>query len=162
MSEWCVPNFLEQRYPNWDHVHLGVHLPIWRGMSKVSNRREKISLYIIYFELFTHISVNNIFKNHDMLIGKYIFVIFVSLFFIRGFRGTRSSIEMLKVYMVRKSLRTLVLEHSKYWERCILCLFQCLLVVFLVTICNAVKKSQIWWNFFLCIKNQFAIKGLCH
>jgi len=31
-----------------------------------------------------------------MLIGKYIFVIFLNLFVIRKFRGTSSSIEMLK------------------------------------------------------------------
>jgi len=36
-----------------------------------------------------------------MLIGKYIFVIFLSLFVIRNVRGTCSSIEMMKGYMVR-------------------------------------------------------------
>jgi len=45
-----------------------------------------------------------------MLIGKYIFVIFHSLFLIRNFRGTCSSIEMLKRYMARKSLITSVLN----------------------------------------------------
>jgi len=37
-----------------------------------------------------------------MPIGKYILVIFHSLFVIRNFRGTCSSIEMLKVYMARR------------------------------------------------------------
>jgi len=41
-----------------------------------------------------HSSVNIIFK--IMLIGKYAFVIFLNLFFIRNFRGTCSSVEMLK------------------------------------------------------------------
>jgi len=50
------------------------------------------------------------FQNHYMLIGKYIFVIFHSLFLIRNFRGTCSSIEMLKRYMARKSLITSVLN----------------------------------------------------
>jgi len=39
-----------------------------------------------------------------MLIGKYIPVIFHSLFAIKNFRGTCSSIEMLKGYMARESL----------------------------------------------------------
>jgi len=39
-----------------------------------------------------------------MLIGKYIFVIFLSLFVIRSFRGTCSYNEMLKGYMAGESL----------------------------------------------------------
>jgi len=46
------------------------------------------------FEIFIHSSVNIIFK--IMLIGKHIFVIYVNLFVIRKFRGTCSSVEMLK------------------------------------------------------------------
>jgi len=38
-----------------------------------------------------------------MLIVKYILVIFHSLFVIRNFRGTCSSIEMLNKYMARES-----------------------------------------------------------
>jgi len=45
-----------------------------------------------------------------MLIGKYIFVIFLNLFVIRNFSGTCSSIEMLKGYMARESLGTPVLN----------------------------------------------------
>ena len=45
-----------------------------------------------------------------MLIGKYILVIFHSLFVIRNFRGTCSSIEMLKGYMARESVITPVLN----------------------------------------------------
>jgi len=41
-----------------------------------------------------------------MLIVKYILVIFHSLFVIRNFRGTCSSIEMLKGCMARESLIT--------------------------------------------------------
>jgi len=41
-----------------------------------------------------------------MLIGKYIFVIFLNLLVIRTFRGTCPSIEMLKEYMARESLGT--------------------------------------------------------
>jgi len=41
-----------------------------------------------------------------MLIGKYNLVIFHSLFVIRNFRGTCSSVEMLKGYMARESLIT--------------------------------------------------------
>jgi len=45
-----------------------------------------------------------------MLVGKYILVIFHSLFVMRNFRGTCSSIEVLKGYMARKSLITPVLN----------------------------------------------------
>jgi len=45
-----------------------------------------------------------------MLIGKYIFVIFHNLFVVRNFRGTCSSIEMLKRYMARESLGIPVLN----------------------------------------------------
>jgi len=60
------------------------------------------------FEIFIHSSVNIIFK--IMLIGKYIFVIFINLLVIRNFRGICSSIEMLKGYMARESLGTPVLN----------------------------------------------------
>ena len=45
-----------------------------------------------------------------MPIGKKILVIFLSLFFIRHFRGTCLSIEILKGHMVRESLGTPALE----------------------------------------------------
>jgi len=53
-----------------------------------------------------------------MLIGKYIPVIFHSLFAIRSLRGTCSSIEMVKGYMARESLITLVqnLVPSPWWS----------------------------------------------
>jgi len=60
------------------------------------------------FEIFIRSSVNIIFK--IMLTDKFIFVIFFNLFFIRNFRGTCSSIEMLKGYMARESLGTPVLD----------------------------------------------------
>jgi len=41
-----------------------------------------------------------------MLVGKYVFVIFLSLFVIRNFRDTCSSIEMLKGYIGKVSLGT--------------------------------------------------------
>jgi len=50
------------------------------------------------------------FQNQWMLIGKYIFVIFLSLFAIRNFRVTCSYNEMLKGYMDGESLGTLVLN----------------------------------------------------
>jgi len=58
-----------------------------------------------------------------MLIGKrkYIFVIFLNLFVIRHFRGTCSSIEILKGYMARESLRTPALkQHLGDSERLII------------------------------------------
>jgi len=48
-----------------------------------------------------------------MLIGKYIFVIFLSLFVIRNFRGRCSSIEMMKGYMVRERLGNPALQHDR-------------------------------------------------
>jgi len=52
---------------------------------------------LCHFEIFMHSSVNSIFK--IMLIGKYIFVIFLNLLVISNFRGTCSSIEMLNGYI---------------------------------------------------------------
>jgi len=65
-----------------------------------------------HFEIFMHSSVNSIFK--IMLIGKYIFGIFLNLFVIRNFRGTCSSIEMLKGYIhgQRKPVLNLNLGNS--------------------------------------------------
>jgi len=53
-----------------------------------------------------------------MLMGKYILVIFHSLFVIKYFRGTCSSSELLKGYMARESLIALVL-----YSFCILFMF---------------------------------------
>jgi len=47
-----------------------------------------------------------------MLIGKYIFVIFISVFVTRNFRGTCSYNEMLKEYMAGESLGILVLNRN--------------------------------------------------
>jgi len=63
---------------------------------------------LCHFKIFIYSSVNIIFK--IMLIGKYIFVIFLNLFVIRNFRSTCLSIEMLKGYMARESLGTPVLN----------------------------------------------------
>jgi len=45
-----------------------------------------------------------------MLIGKYIFVIFISLFVVRNFRDTCSYNKMLKECMAGESLGMLVLN----------------------------------------------------
>jgi len=45
-----------------------------------------------------------------MLIGKYIFVVFLSLFVLRNFRGTCSYNEILKGYMAGERLGILVLN----------------------------------------------------
>jgi len=66
----------------------GVHL-------KLAIEGKNMFIYrLCRFEIFIHPSVNIIFK--IMLIGKYIFVIFVNLFVIRKFRSTCSSIEIMK------------------------------------------------------------------
>ena len=89
------------------HVHLGEHLPNLRCTLEVRNRREN-NVYLLYISnyLYIYISVNTPFKNHYVLIGKYIFVIFLSVFVISNFRGTCLSIEILKGYMARESLGT--------------------------------------------------------
>jgi len=76
-------NRLAQGFLNWSICAQRVHLPIWRGTYKFSNRTENICLYIIDFKLFTHISVNIIFKNHYVLFGEHIFIIFLSLFVVK-------------------------------------------------------------------------------
>jgi len=63
-------------------------------------------IYYTFRIVYIYISVNITLKNHYVLIGKYIFVIFLNLFAIRNFRGTCSSIEILKGEMARESLGT--------------------------------------------------------
>ena len=58
--------------------------------------------YVISKYLYIHFKI--------MLIGKYIFVIFLNLFVVRNFKGTCSPIEMLKRYMARERLETPVLN----------------------------------------------------
>ena len=50
-----------------------------------------------------------------MLVGKYVFVIFLSVFVIRNFRGTCSPIEMLKGYIGRASLGTPDLNNALHF-----------------------------------------------
>jgi len=57
--------------------------------------------YYSFRNIYTYIS-EDYFQNHYTLIGKYILVIFHSLFVIRNCSGTCSSIEMLKGYMARE------------------------------------------------------------
>ena len=82
---------------------------MWRDTFQVSNGREKY-VYILFISKYCTYISEYYFQNHYMLIGKYILVIFHSLFVIRNFRGTCSSIEMLKWYMARESLITPVLN----------------------------------------------------
>jgi len=65
--------------------------------------------YYSFRNIYTYIS-EYYFQNHFMLIGKYILVIFHSLFVIRNIRGKCSSIEMLTGYMARESLITPALK----------------------------------------------------
>jgi len=86
---------------------------------------------IFQTELFIHISVNIIFKVHYMLIGKHIFVTFLSLFVMKSFRGACSSIEMLKMYMARESLGTPALSQK------------CIEALFMIT---SVTKCRLAWK----------------
>jgi len=63
---------------------------------------------LCHFEIFTHSSVNIIFK--IMFTRKYIFVIFLNLLVIRNFRGTWSSVEMLRGNTAIESLGIPVLH----------------------------------------------------
>jgi len=63
-------------------------------------------LHTISFQIFIHISVNNTFENPYMLIVKYLWIIMTKYFVMRNFRGTCSSVEMLKGYIVRGRLGT--------------------------------------------------------
>jgi len=51
-----------------------------------------------------HISMNIILKNRHILIVKYIY----------NFRGTCSSVEMLKWYVIRERLKTPALDNVKH------------------------------------------------
>ena len=69
--------------------------------------------------------MNITFKNHYALIGKHNFIVFLSLSVIKFFRGTCSSVKMLKGYMTRKSLGTPVLEHCMFFYRTIQQFVEC-------------------------------------
>jgi len=47
----------------------------------------------------------------NIIVGKYVFVIFLSLYVIRSSRGTCLSTKMLKGYMARVSVGNPVVEH---------------------------------------------------
>jgi len=110
---------LIQGLPTWVHVSLGVHLLIWMGTFKVSNRRDKyiyslcISkyLYIYQWILFSKTIIcfllNKTIISHGKITAKK------SNYDIeRHFRGTCSSVEMLNGYMVRERLGTPALSLS--------------------------------------------------
>jgi len=100
--------FIVQGFANWGACTLGVHLPIWWGIFKVGNRREKyvyVSFISNYLYLYQWLLL---FKNHYIVIRKYISIIFPSLV-TRNFRGTCSSIKILKGCMIRESLGTPVI-----------------------------------------------------
>jgi len=67
--------------------------------------KKLIYLYIIYFQIFQNIRV--------ILNIQWIFAILLSLFVIRNFRCTCSSIKMLKGYMVTERLGTPVLDCAR-------------------------------------------------
>ena len=107
------------------HVPLEVHLPSWRGTFKVSNRRGKMGLYFIHFEMFIHTVYQwmlfsniiigllvNIFLLFFRFLSYEFFVIF-KRFLIRNFRGECSSVKTLKGYMVRVSMGTPVPRRRK-------------------------------------------------
>ena len=95
------------------HVTLEIDFPIWKGTFKVSNSRENF-VYILFISKYSYLYIGlrqwMFSKSLYAYIGKYIFVIFLSLFVIRNFRGTCSYNEMLKGYIARESLEILVLN----------------------------------------------------
>jgi len=95
------------------HVPLGVHLSIWRGTFKVSNEREII--FVHYFWISIHMSVNVIFKNRYVIFVKRSasMIVIIKYFIIRHVWSTCSSVEMLKGYVVRKRFGTPVLHVSR-------------------------------------------------
>jgi len=97
---WCgaFVYCLQQRFPTWGTCTLGVHLPIWRGPFGVSNRREKYIRILIISKYSEYIS-STVLKIQGIFVSPKLFVI-------RNFRGTCSSVQMRKGYMVRKRLGT--------------------------------------------------------
>jgi len=93
----------------WAHFHQNLRGWVNKGVQLSM----EWPLYIIDFELFIHISVNIIFKYHYVLIGKHTFIIFLSLFVIKNFKGTCLSVKMLKGYMARESLWIPVIQECK-------------------------------------------------
>jgi len=81
------------------YLLLGVYFPICRGTFKISNRRERY-VYILLISKYSNL------KYKVLLKIQWSFVVLLSLFVIRNFRGTCSSVEMLKGCMVRERLGT--------------------------------------------------------
>jgi len=93
-------------------VRPGVHVLIWWGTSRPAIEVENIFLYCL--QLFIHITMNIIFKNHYLYSSKnvkvlqiqWILWLLLSLFVIANFSGTCLALEILKGYKVRKRLGT--------------------------------------------------------
>jgi len=86
--------------PNLGYMYPQGYICLFEGVHLRLAIEEKIHLRTIYFQIFIHISVNNIFKNLYMLLLNISMIIMIKYFVIKNFRGTYSSVEMLKGYMI--------------------------------------------------------------
>jgi len=59
--------------PNLGYMYPQGYICLFEGVHLRLAIEEKIHLRTLYFQIFVHISVNNIFKNPYMLIVKYIY-----------------------------------------------------------------------------------------
>ena len=123
--------YFKSGVPNLGYIYLQGYICLSEEVHLRLAIDEKMCLHIIYFQIFIHTSVIIIFKNHNTLIVKYIFIIYIwkimiKDFVIRNFRGTSSSVEwwrehayllkfwrgvcssvgLLKGFMVRERLGT--------------------------------------------------------
>ena len=90
---------IDQWFPTWGTCTLAVHLPIWKGTFIVQPQQ-------INFETWNWVYLQSSKIPKVILKIQWIFVFSLSLLVIRNVTGRCLSVEILKGYMVRESLRT--------------------------------------------------------
>jgi len=62
------------RSPNLEYIYPKGYIYLFEGVHlRLAKEGKSIFVYIIYFQIFVHISVNSIFRNRFLLIVKYIY-----------------------------------------------------------------------------------------
>ena len=120
---------LRQRFPSYGTCTPRVHLPVWRGTFKVINRKENILTCYLFSNICTYIGEYHFKKSWYVCCWIYIYYYqsWQNILSSEIVRGTCSSAEMLKGYMVRERLGTPAKE-SHFVDLCRLRI-QCIIVL---------------------------------
>ena len=101
-QSWATYN-LCQRFPTWGtslHVPIGVHLPIRGVHLRLAIEEKHIFTYLWFPNIYTYISESYFQKPLYACFKIYLWLITTKYFVIRNFRGTCSSEEIPKGYVV--------------------------------------------------------------